>query len=447
MDSLTLSNAVAIDVCTIVVCAIVAWRCASSLLHPAVMIIGCHIYVVSLRLNQIFRGAHPMEYEFAWKVGQGEIIRAVVASDIALLSMTAAWVLVMLRARGRHQTNTTPRILLSPNRVRAFAIGTIALALIGSAIAGKTTQGAATDPSLSNSGYIGAFPGFWGWAGCILIYYYGFRPKLVALTAVLLAMALLTNDYRGVIVIPALFLIWTWVARRQGTGIPLALIPAVICVWLAWLPMKPIEKSLQMGEGIGQAIGNGVQMAFNNFGQEDGSAIDFQFLDMIGSTMTLVDVHDSYFYGSTFYALLVSPVPRAFWPGKPQLNEWQLALDIPSRPMAGYQMTAGLVGESYANFGWFGIILVPFGISFALASAYTRLQGTTLLSPGGLLYLIFISTFMQLYRDGVFSAVWFPFVHCAPVGWLAVSHWLWHPKHQPSEEELPVGEIGQFLPA
>jgi hypothetical protein len=95
--------------------------------------------------------------------------------------------------------------------------------------------------------------------------------------------------------------------------------------------------------------------------------------------------------------------------------------------MAQMNMTAGLVGESYANFGYFGVILIPFLISLGFSSAYTRLAGTSMLSPGGLLYLVYLSTFMQLYRDGLISAVWFPFVHCAPMGWTAVSHWIWPP--------------------
>ena len=90
-------------------------------------------------------------------------------------------------------------------------------------------------------------------------------------------------------------------------------------------------------------------------------------------------------------------------------------------------MTAGLIGESYANFGYFGVILIPFCISIAFSAAYRRLAGTSLLTPGYLLYFIYLATYMQLYRDGLISAVWFPFVHCAPVGWAAVSHWIGRP--------------------
>lgn len=443
MESLTLNYAIGIDLCTIVLCVVLALRCASSLMHPAVMMIGCHIYVVTVRLFQLLRGMHPMEYTFIWKVQESELLRASVASDLALLAMATAWVLVMLRARSH--TPRDPRILLSPGRIRAFAIGAFLLGLVGTLLAGPNgTAGAATDPSLGNSGYIGATTGWFGWSGCLLIYLYGFRPRLVALTGALLALAMMLNTYRGVVIIPVLFLLWTWLARRQSKGFPFVVLPILLAVWLAWLPMKPIAHSLQTGSSIVESVRGGSEVAFSNFAQENGSAIDFQFLDMIGATMTLVDIHDSYFYGTTVLPILVSPIPRGFWPDKPEVNDYQFKLDIPSRPLAKYTMTAGLVGESYANFGWFGIVLVPFLISLAFCSAYSRLQGTTLLSPGCLLYLIYLSTFMQLYRDGLLSAVWFPFVHCAPMGLLAISHWVWHPRYQTSGMLLPSEELKPF---
>lgn len=445
MESLTLNYVIGIDLCTLAVCAVLALRCASSLLHPAFMMIGCHIYVVTVRLLQVFSGMQPMAYTFLWKVQEPELLRAAVASDLALLAMAAAWVTVILRARSHPHTPRDPRILLSPGRIRAFAIGALILGLVGSALVGPNgTTGAATDPSLGNSGYIAATTGWFGWSGCLLIYFYGFQTRFVVFTGALLALAMMLNSYRGVVIIPLLFLLWTWLARRQSKRFPFIVLPILLGVWLTWLPMKPIERSLQTGSSVAEAVKGGSEVAFSHFGEEDGSAIDFQFLDMIGATMTLVDIHNSYFYGATILPILVSPIPRGFWPDKPEVNDFQFKLDIPSRPLAGYTMTAGLIGESYANFGWFGIVLIPFFISLAFSSAYFRLQGTTLLSPGCLLYLTYLSTFMQLYRDGLLSAVWFPFVHCAPMGLLAVSYWLWHPRHKTSDMLLPSEELQPF---
>jgi hypothetical protein len=131
------------------------------------------------------------------------------------------------------------------------------------------------------------------------------------------------------------------------------------------------------------------------------------------------------------------------------LNQYQEDLDIPSRDMAHLNMTAGLVGESYADFGYLGVIVVPFLVSLGFTLAYRRLSGTSLLTPGALLYLIYLSTFMQLYRDGLVFAVWFPFVHCAPIGWTAVSHRVWPPGkgHRRVPQGIQPANRFEYLPS
>jgi hypothetical protein len=252
------------------------------------------------------------------------------------------------------------------------------------------------------------------------------------------------NAFRGVVIIPAIFLLFTWLSRRKNHKLPLMLIPAPLVIWLLWLPMKPVAFALQDGQPFSQALSDGVEIAFTNFGTEEGSGIDFQFLDMIGSTMTLVDLHGHWFWGTTIAPLFVSPMPRLLWPEKPRINQYQKDLDVPDRNMAALDMTAGLVGESYANFGWFGVAFIPFLVSLCYSLAYRQVENGTVNTPGSLLYLFCLSTYMQVYRDGLISAVWFPFVHCAPLGWAAVSHWLWRPR--PATDAYPDSLDGKHAP-
>ena len=441
MITWSIQTVFAIDVCTVLLCCLVALRCASSPLHPSLMMLGCHGYIVTLRLSQLLRGQRPMSYTFVWPVGVGELLRAALASDAALVAMSAAWLLVRFWGTRRASKPREPRTLLSVSRVRNTAV----IAMLGNiaavAILGPHTLMAA-DPVQMN-GYLAAASGWAPWSCCLLLYIYGFSLPLVSFTVVTLVVSILLSHFRGVVIIPLIFLIFTWLARRKTNRPPLSLIPAFVFLWLLWLPMKPIIYSLQAGKSVTEAFSQGIDDAFGHFGEERGSGIDFQFLDMIGSTMTLVDIHGSHYWGTTLAPLFVSPVPRSLWPGKPQLNQYQQELDIPARNMAHLNMTAGLLGQAYADYGYFGTIAVPFVISLCFSLAYRRLAGTTLLSPGALLYLIYLSTFMQLYRDGLLSAIWFPFVHCAPMGWLAVSHWIWPPKlvrrPQAQVEPLPAG--------
>ena len=425
----SLSIAIAIDLTTIAVCVLVALKVARSLLHPAGMILLCHCYIVTVRLFQLESGLRPMTYSFAWPVEANEVIRAAIASDTALLAMMLGWIVARSWGERRLVVNNDPVILLSKFRVQVAAVLAIVLsfaAIIYVGPAGLRDERLVAGTAAS-SGYLTAAASWTGWGFCLLHYIYGFPPLLLGVTISMLFFSMMFSVFRGVVIIPLVFLILLFLARRQKKQFPVWLVMGVPLLWIIWLPMKPVFYSLQQGNPVDVAMERGMDTAFHNFGRENGSGIDFQFLDMVGSTMTLVDIHDQHFWGASIAPLIVSPVPRLIWPDKPYLNRYQEELDIPSRPMSKFNMTAGLVGEAYADFGWAGVVVDPFLISLALTLAYLRLSGTKILSPGCLLYLIYLTTFMQLYRDGLISAVWFPFVHCAPVGWLAVSHWLLPP--------------------
>jgi hypothetical protein len=436
MIHLTIQTVLTIDLCTLLVCGLIAFRCASSVIHPALMMLGCHAYIVTLRLVQVLKGGRPMSYTFVWPVATEELMRAAIASDVALVAMSFAWILVRFWGNPRVVRPREPRVLLSFPRVRACAFLVMLISVGTVAVIGPHNLVAAPD-STDVAGPLVDATGWAPWACVLLHYLYGFPIPLLGLTVITLVSTMLLSHYRGVVIIPLIFLLFTWLSRRKSSRLPLALAPAVVVLWLIWLPMKPIIHSLQEGKSLAESFSYGIDIAFNNFGTDTGSGIDFQFLDMIGSTMTLVDIHGAHFWGSSIAPLIVSPVPRAIWPAKPRLNQYQEDLDIPSRNMAHLNMTAGLVGESYADFGYFGVIIVPFLVSLCFTLAYRRLSGTSLLTPGALLYLIYLSTFMQLYRDGLVSAIWFPFVHCAPIGWTAVSHWVWPPGK--SRRRVPQG--------
>jgi hypothetical protein len=443
----SIQGAFVIDLCTVALCSLIALRCASSFLHPALMILGCHTYIVTVRLFQLLCGATPMWYTLLWPIGLEEVTRAAVASDLALLAMSSAWIVVRFRGRRRLVRKRPLRTLLFVPRVRAAAVLTVLLSAATVLMLGPHRLQMAPTPD-KTSGYINSAVGWAPWGCCLLHYLYGFPFPLVCFTLVTLLAWMLLSHYRGVVIIPLVFLLFTWLARRKSGRLPLSLIPAAAILWLMWLPMKPIMYSLQNGKSVSYALSEGIRVAFENFGTEKGSAIDFQFLDMIGSTMTLVDIHGSHYWGSTIAPLFVAPFPRALWPEKPLPAQYQFELDIPSRNMAAMAMTAGLVGESYANFGYFGVIFIPFLVSIAFTSAYSRLAGTPLLSPGSLLYLICLATFMQLYRDGLISAFTFPLVNCAPIAWTAISHWIWPPGQNDQEisHDVRPTEV-EYLPS
>lgn len=73
-------------------------------------------------------------------------------------------------------------------------------------------------------------------------------------------------------------------------------------------------------------------------------------------------------YGATFVNTLLLPIPRAWWPGKPKGFGAELTeVLLPSMVNIGHSMAALSQGEWYANFGWPGLLMMPFAIGWFLA--------------------------------------------------------------------------------
>jgi hypothetical protein len=178
--------------------------------------------------------------------------------------------------------------------------------------------------------------------------------------------------------------------------------------------MKPFFDGIWAGDPLFASMENAANYVQGTFQREKESA-DTQHLDMIASWMTLADLRGTWFWGSTVGPLLVGPVPRVFWPTKPRLNEYNFELQIPARRMADAGMTSGIVGEGYANFGYFGVALYCFALSAGYSLAFEHTEAERHDSPWKLLYLLLLTVYPQIYRDGLISVVMFPFVYGAPI--------------------------------
>jgi hypothetical protein len=444
MPELSIQLALVVDIATLLLCSFLATLVTKSLLHPAPMALASHFYIVTIRLFQLFMGFRPMAYRFTWPVATSEVVRAGLASDLALLGIALGWFIIRNCDRKGLIRKRKP-LELSRKRVQAAVILALVLGAAGMAYIGRANvRRVGMLDSWADSGYVRATTSFAAWGMCLLHYLYGFAPGLTIATVIVFLVVLLFNAYRAVVILPAIFLLLLWISRRQQRNVPWFLLPAALAIWLLWLPLKPIIYTVQDGGPISEAIAAGVDKAFHNFGTDEGSGIDFQFLDMVGSTMTLVDLHGAWFWGGTIAPLLVSPVPRLMWPDKPQLTQYQLDLDIPSRNMAKLEMTPGLVGEAYANFGWIGVFVVPLLVSICYSVAYVKSPQYGVRTPANLLYLLYLAVYLQVYRDGLISTVWFPFVHCAPVGLVALSHWIF-PFHRRVAHRQRSARVGALV--
>lgn len=69
--------------------------------------------------------------------------------------------------------------------------------------------------------------------------------------------------------------------------------------------------------------------------------------------------------GATYLGLFYAVIPRAFWPNKPSVSAvnhfYQVSYRLTREEnLDSVSIAPGLLGEAYMNFGWAGIVLIPF---------------------------------------------------------------------------------------
>lgn len=69
-----------------------------------------------------------------------------------------------------------------------------------------------------------------------------------------------------------------------------------------------------------------------------------------------------YRYGSSYLVWLAMPIPKLLWPDRPDISEMD---DFVKGQIYGREVTQGgyppgMIGEAYINFGYFGVLFIPF---------------------------------------------------------------------------------------
>jgi hypothetical protein len=128
-----------------------------------------------------------------------------------------------------------------------------------------------------------------------------------------------------------------------------------------------IQRTIRTTFTIGQAV-ESLNESFH-VGEADAEEYEwYRFFVFVGDfdafengmqvLRAVPDYHD-YLYGSTMVAVLYNPVPRILWPDKPSPSPIDILVktgfglgSIPNPNIA-----VSFIGELYANFGWFGVLL------------------------------------------------------------------------------------------
>lgn len=429
-----LYQAMFLDSFVVVTCAILLWKYARvSALHPGFVYILFHVLVFTSRVYSVLAGSPTLftgSGQDVLPVSEQEIAWATNLADLALISMTAAWIKVAADDRRKYGVPTT-NVLPDPSGAMlserviwivgaiAAPIGVVALIYFGYTPTLEIHKVDLGDWNSSSWTMIAQ-----NWTGLVLlslIYYYGFRKVFVVpMCAYLLIMAVQGFD-RFRVVLPLLYLVLVWLSRKGKKWPALWMLGCALAVLAVLFPLKIIGRMVQNGEpvsDIAEVTSNMISDAAS------GRSTDQMILDEFASTVSLVDDSDHYYYGTLYYPLLVLPVPRQWWPDKPAINWYQHELSTPSRPMALSGMVPTLHGESYANLGVLGIILISYVSAYYLGWFYFTALRKSYFSVYRFIYIMVACNLIQVFRDGLISLVMFTLVNMTPLVAIAVLSYL-----------------------
>jgi oligosaccharide repeat unit polymerase len=405
-----------------------------SIFNPSLWYVVLHAYSVTFRLMMLAGGAQSAS--FIGVTSDTELVNAAVAADISLLAVVAATICVAHRTRmhddsgssGRNSAQLSPRLgqVIS---ILCITIGTYALLKFGAVAMAAKARGADISSVDIGSFDLSSLPriiaGFAVQGALIQCAMRGFTRWRVVLLLMLLTLSSL-NLARAFFVLPALMAILIYQTRRHQRSLSLRWVVALAALGLVWFVFKPVAHGIQSGDDPGKSWDNAqnyFEDAINN-----GSG-DTQFLDMQATYMAAADETGRRFYGATVLPLIYLPIPRFAWPDKPRLNDYAVELATASRPMVQAGMTPTLSGESYLNFGWIGCAVIPFLYIYAMQMAYRNVSRDAITSATRWVYLVFLLSMVQVFRDGLISLILFPLMNLLPwISWGLISRYL--PRHR-----------------
>ncbi len=390
--------------------------------HPLTPYLLFHLYSFTYRLFQIVGGS-PLMYTGqtnAEAITPQEITRAMLWADVGLLFFAAAswWAHTVFEAKSAQPVE---RRVLNP-KIAKF-IGLLCLPVgVYFFYAIKATASVLSVDSAA-AGYIQVMA-MWpiGVLG-LLIFTFGFRWHLFALAAFFLGSVAFQGYHRFMLVLPLLYFtaFYLQTQRRRWPTIPILI--AALFVGLIFPRLKYIGQAIQYGD-TEEAIAQFSQAFVKDRQSYTEFAATEDFLDQFAGALSLIDFNERKFWGSTYLAIITLPVPRAWWPNKPGLADHLQEISTSGRQYNIEGRIITYLGESYLNFGYAGLILIPALLGYLLTSACLRATSGPMQRLGRYIYLVFFMALVQTFRDGVLSIFVFTFVHNMPLLFTWILHYV-----------------------
>lgn len=423
-----------VDVTTVAVCIALLLRYGRlSHSHPGTIYLFFHLYTFTIRLFGLLFGAETLfsEYQgYIEAITHGEIVRAALLGDLALAVMTIAW--IKASADDLKKVRQSPESLAEgePNLslryiwivvAVAFPLGIIGLFTFANVPGLSVVRDALEPGEWQTSSYFFVMQVWAGMALLALIYWYGFRWWLVLPMSLYLLIMAYQGYHRFRVLIPALLLVQIFLDRRKLRWPPLYMSAVLAALLLIYFPLKSIGQMAQEGDSVDEIV---IMSTDSVNSALAAKAPDQQFLDQFACALSLIDDTGSYYYGATYLPLVTLPIPRQWWPEKPSLADYLYEISKPWRPIAELGMIVTFLGESYVNFGYAGIIIIPMLLAYVLGRVYFRAYRSNYFTIARLAYLLIACNLIQVYRDGLVSIVIFTWVNMMPLMVLILLHYV-----------------------
>lgn len=395
--------------------------------HPGTIYLFFHLYVVTARLWAVFNGA-PTLFTWGWPflpVTESEIIRAAFLYDMALVVMTIAWLKAASddSKQTAQQPSTPAHSSLSLKYIWWVVIIVFPLGVLGLLLFTQL-PGITLDLNFGvweRSTWLSMLPTWSGLALLALIYWYGPRPSLIFLMTIYLGIMAYQGFHRFRIIIPLILLTQIYLDRQNRRWPTIPVLFFLLMAGLLFFPLKTIGNNVQQGRQVLEIV-NSSSTIINEALR--GRADDQEFLDQFASGLTLADYSGKFYYGLPYLYLLILPIPRPLWPDKPSFASYIMEISTPTRPMGESGMIVTFLGEAYINFGYVGVVLIPYFFAYYLGLAYFHAYRQNYYTITRFVYLLLACNLILIYRDGLTSIVIFTFVNMMPLAVIVFLHFL-----------------------
>lgn len=385
-----------------------------NILNGSVIYLFIHVFFVTFRGIQIyFLGANIVSNKWYEKyITIDEIGKAILISDLSLLAFFAGFYLFIQNFKVQGNLLNSKFVNYSEANNDIIKKYLAFIFIIG--IFGVLTYQSIADRDLENGEY-STTSNFIASIGIVssimLIYYYGFKKYLVIYFFILVGFYSLQGESRFRVILALIFILMLYLKNNNLKLPPLKYFVLGFVFLLISFPLKEVGAKYQQTGKID--LVKVVKDSYDDF--TEGESGDMSFIEQSAGMIGAMDEKGKVFYGETYEPIFFFFIPRSLWAEKPALNKWQFDISISGRDFGEMGQISLISGESYANFRYFGVFLIPFFIGRWYSYLYNKFSNLPSQHKGFLLLLLFNMVLFQVWRDGMISLILFPFLNYLPI--------------------------------